>query len=124
MNSKLGHLIKSTHFLCGFCCHNVRVDLKNAYSVFCNCALLTGQRHRLCRRCLEEPKEKSLSLRLNSSKQSTQKKERLGSFCIHRFFGVTLVSRGAQFYRRLLIDDAFLLSTKVTTVAAATSFKC
>ncbi len=82
MNIKLGHVIKSTHLLCGFSCRNVRVDLKNACCVFCICALLTGQRHRLCRRYLEEPKEKSRSLRLNSTKLSTRKKERLGSFCI------------------------------------------
>ncbi|MEZ8659466.1 hypothetical protein AB6D68_10195 [Vibrio cyclitrophicus] len=49
MNIKLGHVIKSTHLLCRFSCCHIRVDPKDARSVFCVSAILTDQRHCLCR---------------------------------------------------------------------------
>ena len=63
MNIKLGHVIKSTHLLCRFSCCHIRVDLKNACSVFCVSAILTYQRDRLSHRSLDEPKKEPRSLR-------------------------------------------------------------
>ena len=73
MNIKLGHVMSSSRLICfvAFPCCHIRVDSKNARSVFCVSALLAYQCHRLCHRSLEESKKEPRSLRLKYNKLYT-----------------------------------------------------